>query len=92
MNKDFVVETGQKFISNVLGGAGAIWGSSEIVCLRNQNNKRLWRGISGSAGIIFLGFYLQDRFIQYEKIKKNYKTTISTTSSRASSASPSRVL
>ena len=42
MNKDFVVDTGQKFISNVLGGAGAIWGSSEVVCLRNQNNKRLY--------------------------------------------------
>ena len=45
MNKDFVVDTGQKFISNVLGGAGAIWGSSEVVCLRNNTNKRLWRGI-----------------------------------------------
>ena len=68
MNRDFVVETGQKFISNVLGGAGAVWGSSEIVCLRNQHNKRLWRCISGSTGVIFLGFYLQDRFIQYNKL------------------------
>ncbi len=50
MNKDFVVDTGQKFISNVLGGAGAIWGSSEVVCLRNNTNKRLWRGIAGGAG------------------------------------------
>ena len=66
MNKDFVVETGQKFISNVLGGA--VWGSSEVVCLRNQHNKRLWRGISGTTGIIFLGFYLQERFIQYNKL------------------------
>ena len=70
MNRDFVVETGQKFVSNVLGGAGAVWGSSEIVCLRNQNNRRLWRGISGSTGIVFLGFYLQERFIQYNKIWK----------------------
>ena len=74
MNRDFVVETGQKFISNVLGGAGAVWGSSEIVCLRNQHNRRLWRGISGSTGVIFLGFYLQDRFIQYNKLcNKNIK-------------------
>ncbi len=71
MNRDFVVETGQKFVSNVLGGAGAVWGSSEIVCLRNQNNRRLWRGISGSTGIVFLGFYLQERFIQYNKLKNN---------------------
>ena len=68
MNKDFVVETGQKFISNVLGGAGAVWGSSEVMCLRNQHNKGLWRGISGTTGIIFLGFYLQERFIQYNKL------------------------
>ena len=68
MNKDFVVETGQKFISNVLGGVGAVWGSSEVMCLRNQHNKRLWRGISGTTGIIFLGFYLQERFIQYNKL------------------------
>lgn len=68
MNKDFVVETGQKFISNVLGGAGAIWGSSEIVYLRNQNNKLLWRGIAGSAGVIFFGFYLQERIIKYKNL------------------------
>jgi len=55
MNKDFAMESGQKFISNVLGGAGAVWGSSEIVYLRNQNNKLLWRGIAGSAGVIFFG-------------------------------------
>ncbi len=55
MNKDFVIETSQKFISNVLGSAGAVWGSSEIICLRNQNNRRLWRGISGSVGIFFFG-------------------------------------
>lgn len=73
MNKDFVVETGQKFISNVLGGAGAIWGSSEIVCLRNSTNRRLWRGISGSIGIVFFGIYLQERYEKYNKIKNIYK-------------------
>lgn len=69
MNKDFVIETGQKFVSNVLGSAGAIWGSSEILCLRNQNNRTLWRGVSGSTGLVFFGFYLQDRFIKYNNIK-----------------------
>ena len=67
MNKDFVVDTGQKFISNVLGGAGAIWGSSEVVCLRNKNNARLWRGIAGGMGVIFFGVYLQERV---EKIRE----------------------
>ena len=70
MNKDFVVDTGQKFISNVLGGAGAIWGSSEVVCLRNNTNKRLWRGIAGGAGIIFFGIYLQERLDKYNNLKK----------------------
>ena len=71
MIKEFVVDTGQKFISNVLGGAGAIWGSSEVVCLRNKNNKRLWRGIAGGMGIVFFGFYLQERIEKYRKIKNH---------------------
>tara|TARA_B100001121_G_scaffold307988_1_gene330795 strand:+ start:1102 stop:1314 length:213 start_codon:yes stop_codon:yes gene_type:complete len=70
MNRDFVVDTGQKFVFNVLGGAGAIWGSSEVVCLRNNCNKRLWRGIAGSVGAIFFGFYLQERITEYKKLKK----------------------
>tara|TARA_Y100000992_G_scaffold297286_2_gene260674 strand:+ start:577 stop:795 length:219 start_codon:yes stop_codon:yes gene_type:complete len=70
MNRDFVVDTGQKFISNVLGGAGAIWGSSEVVCLRNQTNRKLWRGIAGSMGVVFFGLYLQERIYEYEKLKK----------------------
>jgi hypothetical protein len=31
MNKEFIMETGQKFITNVLGGTGAVWGSSGAV-------------------------------------------------------------
>ncbi len=71
MNRDFLIETSQKFVSNVLGGAGAIWGSSEIVCLRNGNNRRLWRGISGSAGVVFFGLYLKERMNEYKKITRN---------------------
>ena len=72
MNEDFVIESGQKFISNVLGGAGAVWGSSEIVCLRNcgSKNRMLWRGISGSVGVFFLSVYLRERVEKYSKIKK----------------------
>lgn len=69
MKNDFLLESGQKFVSNVLGGAGAIWGSSEIIFLRNQNNKPLWRGIAGGTGIIFFGFYLKERINEYEKFK-----------------------
>jgi len=71
MNRDFVIDTGQKFISNVLGGTGAIWGSSEVVCLRNQSNRRLWRGIAGGIGVVFFGFYLQERINEYKKMKSH---------------------
>jgi len=69
MNKDFVLDTGQKFVSNVLGTTGAIWGSSEVVCLRNETNRRLWRGIAGGMGIIVFGLYLRERINKYKKIK-----------------------
>ena len=71
MNRDFVIDTGQKFISNVLGGAGAIWGSSEVVCLRNQNNRRLWRGIAGGMGLVFFGFYVHERIEKSKKIRNH---------------------
>ncbi len=72
MNKDFIVDTGQKFVSNVLGGAGAVWGSSEVICLRNNNNRRLWRGIAGSFGVVFFGLYLNERKIAYDKFKNGH--------------------
>ncbi|MAR51378.1 MAG: hypothetical protein CML42_09660 [Rhodobacteraceae bacterium] len=61
MDNDFILDSGKKFIWDVMGGTGAVWGTSEVVCLRNCNNRRLWRGISGGIGIIFFGFYLQER-------------------------------
>ena len=70
MNKEFIMETGQKFITNVLGGAGAVWGSSEVVCLRNNNNKKLWRGISGTFGIYFFSLYMNERIHKYNKLKE----------------------
>ncbi len=75
MNEDFVIESGQKFISNVLGGAGAVWGSSEIVCLRNNSsrNRMLWRGVSGTVGVFFLSVYLRERSEKYNEIKNRYK-------------------
>lgn len=70
MNNEFIMETGQKFITNVLGGAGAVWGSSEVVCLRNNNNKKLWRGISLTFGIYFFSLYLNERIDKYNKLKE----------------------
>jgi len=70
MDSDFFIETSQKFVYKVLGGADAVWGSAEIVYLRNQHNRKLWRGISGSVGLIFFGFYIKERKNAYNKLKK----------------------
>ena len=69
MNKEFVAESIQKFISNVLGSAGAVWGSSEIVYLRNNNNRLMWRGISGTVGIYFFSSYIHERIEKFNKLK-----------------------
>lgn len=70
MDNDFILDSGKKFVWDVLGGTGAIWGSSEVVCLRNCSNRPLWRYISGGAGCIFFGFYLKERIKTYETHKK----------------------
>ena len=71
MDTEFVLESGKKFISNVLGAAGAIWGSSEIVCFRKNNNRKLWRGISGGVGILFFYGFLHERREEYFKKFEN---------------------
>lgn len=42
-----------KFILEVLGAAGAIWGSSEAAALRTSSNIWFWRPLALSVGIIF---------------------------------------
>jgi hypothetical protein len=71
MDNDFILFSGKKFIWDVMGSAGAVWGSSEIVCLRNCSNRKIWRGISGGVGIIFFGFYLQERMKTFKTLKNN---------------------
>jgi hypothetical protein len=43
-----------KFVLQVLGGAGAIWGCSEAATLRNSTNVMQWRIVAVSVGIMFL--------------------------------------
>ena len=71
MDTEFVLESGKKFISNVLGATGAIWGSSEIVRLRTNNNRKLWRGISVGVGILFFYGFLRERREEYFKKFEN---------------------
>jgi hypothetical protein len=40
------------FILEVLGAAGAIWGSSEAAELRNEDNDRLWQIIALIIGVV----------------------------------------
>ena len=42
-----------KFVLEVLGAAGAIWGSSEAAALRTSSNIWFWRPLALSVGIIF---------------------------------------
>ena len=42
-----------KFILEVLGVIGGIWGISEVFYLRNNETKNLWRYICMSIGFIF---------------------------------------
>lgn len=42
-----------KFILQVLGGAGAIWGCAEVVTLRNENTKEEWRLAAAAVGCTF---------------------------------------
>jgi hypothetical protein len=41
-----------RVVLEVIGAAGAIWGGSEVVKLRNADNKELWRWISIVIGIL----------------------------------------
>jgi hypothetical protein len=42
-----------KFVLEVLGGAGAIWGSSEAAALRTSYNIWFWRPLALFVGTIF---------------------------------------
>eukprot|EP00980_Cylindrotheca_fusiformis_P003834 scaffold858_cov123-Cylindrotheca_fusiformis.AAC.10 len=48
-----------KLVLEVLGGAGAIWGFSEAVGLRNESNIWFWRPVALSVGSLFLARWLK---------------------------------
>jgi hypothetical protein len=41
-----------RIVLAVMGGAGAIWGGSEVVKLRNADNADLWRWLSLGVGVL----------------------------------------
>lgn len=61
------------FALEVLGAAGAVWGSSEVFGLRNDNNKEAWVSVAITVGTIALARYL----VKYarEKPKRDRHTS-----------------
>mmetsp|Transcript_37411 Transcript_37411/g.58038 ORF Transcript_37411/g.58038 Transcript_37411/m.58038 type:complete len:306 (-) Transcript_37411:336-1253(-) len=47
-----------KFVLEVLGAAGAVWGFSEIVKLRTPATVHVWRPIAVAVGLVFAGRWL----------------------------------
>ncbi len=47
-----------RIVLEVIGGAGAIWGGSEVFGLRYEGNKELWRYLSIAVGIFCLGRFV----------------------------------
>jgi len=43
-----------KFVLEVFGATGAVWGFSEVVTLRSSDTNRLWRPIAIGIGVIYL--------------------------------------
>jgi membrane associated rhomboid family serine protease len=56
-----------KLILEVFGASGAIWGTSEVLTLRNPDTQEIWRYISSIIGIIF---FIRFLFIQKKLYKK----------------------
>jgi len=66
---NFVYITFVKLILEVFGASGAIWGTAEILTLRNPNTMEIWRYISSIIGIIF---FIRFLLIQQKLYKKLY--------------------
>jgi len=62
---------GAKFVLEVLGGCGAIWGFSEVLTIRNTNTQHTWRVNACTIGFIFfIRYLLQIRdFIDHANVK-----------------------
>ena len=51
---NFFDEALSKLVLDVFGASGAIWGTSEVLTLRNEETQELWRKISIGVGGFFL--------------------------------------
>lgn len=65
----YLREYGAKFLLEVCGAGGAVWGCSEVLTLRNPSNAERWRLAATSAAVVFLGrFWLQSKhYLEHEQ-------------------------
>lgn len=62
------------FALEVLGAAGAVWGSSEVVGLRDDSNKQLWINtalVLGVAGLVRYGLKFQQEKSMAHRSQEN---------------------
>ena len=55
----FIQFFAERFVLQVLGGCGAIWGCSEAVGLRNDKSNEQWRIAAAISGLLFLVRWLK---------------------------------
>ena len=74
MRLPFLMHMLTKFVLEVCGAAGAIWGSSEVATLRNKTTQQTWRYISSAVGVLFLGRFVVYGCAQWKKMQNNVVT------------------
>ena len=60
-------ELAATFLLEVLGGAGAVWGSSEFMGVRRGNNASMWRLVSGLVGLWCLARWVKLQVLRRPK-------------------------
>ena len=69
-----------RFILDVLGGVGAVWGSSEAFALRNADTMSSWRAVAISLGVIFFCrwvWQIKEAFLAEDHQKARYTEVVS---------------
>ena len=52
--KKFWYDSMVKLVLEVFGASGAVWGTSEVLTLRDSDTQDIWRGIASTVGFLFL--------------------------------------
>ena len=66
-----------KFVLEVLGGGGAIWGPAEILTLRNEDTLEFWQHTARFASSLFAVRLILELLTHYNLLGKEEKTLLS---------------